>query len=94
MKFGVPFVLGDSAICLIDLNQRVMRSFIEEYLANPSQAVASAAQKVSGTDRFDAIDDEMIYKELATGEFRLYEEIIFSASADDLHRADFSRTVA
>lgn len=75
MKFGVPFVLGDSAICLIDLNQRVMRSFIEEYLANPSQTVASAAQKVSGTDRFDAIDDEMIYKELATGEFRLYEEI-------------------
>ncbi|MBE6217587.1 MAG: hypothetical protein E7124_06035 [Bacteroidales bacterium] len=71
-----------------------MHNFIEEYLDNPSQAIASAVQKVSGTDRFDAIDDEMIYRELATGEFRLYQEIIFSTSADDLHRADYSRTVA
>ena len=71
-----------------------MHNFIEEYLDNPSQAIASAVQKVSGTDRFDAIDDEMIYRELATGEFRLYQEIIFSTYADDLHRADYSRTVA
>lgn len=71
-----------------------MHTFIEEYLDNPSQAIASAVRKVAGTNRFDAIDDEMIYSELATGEFSLYQEIIFSTIADDLHRADYSRTVA
>ena len=71
-----------------------MCSFIEEYLANPSQAVASAAQKVSVIDRFDAIDDEMIYKELASPQFRLYEEIIACSENENTPHASGYAVVA
>lgn len=71
-----------------------MRNFIEDYLDNPSQAVASAADNRTQLDRFDNIDEDMIYKQIASPEFRLYEEIIFCMAADDLHLADSLRPVA
>ncbi len=70
-----------------------MRNFIEDYLKDPSQAVASAAGS-SSAPWYDSIDEEMIYRQIATPEFRLYEEIIFCCDADDLHAADTLRTVA
>lgn len=56
-----------------------MRTFIEDYLQNPSQAVANAK---SATSHLDA-DEEMIYAQLASPEFRLYEEIILSRESED-----------
>lgn len=70
-----------------------MRSFIEDYLSDPSQAIASAAASVSSA-WFDTIDEDMIYRQIGTPEFRLYEEMIFCSDADDLHVADSLRTVA
>lgn len=70
-----------------------MKNFIEDYLQDPSQAIASAAASASKAWH-DSIDDEMIYRQIATPEFRLYEEIIFCLDADDLHAADSMRTVA
>lgn len=50
-----------------------MKTFIENYLLDPSQAIANAR----GIDSWaDSIDDNMIYEQLASGEFRLYEEIV------------------
>ena len=53
-----------------------MNSFIEAYLNNPSQAIAEAHKAAAEKSWSDDIDDEMIYAQLATPEFRLYEQII------------------
>jgi hypothetical protein len=47
---------------------------------------------LESTDRFDAIDEDDIYTQISSGEFRLYEEIIFSNSAGESpHEENFSR---
>lgn len=71
-----------------------MNSFIEDYLQNPTSATASAQERSKGLSWASDIDDEMIYETLASGHFRLYEAIIFSASADDLLTRDSIRPVA
>ena len=50
-----------------------MKTFIEDYLLDPSQAIANARSINSWAD---SIDDNIIYEQLASGEFRLYEEIV------------------
>lgn len=58
----------------------LMKSFIENYLLDPSQAIADARQ-MSQTDSWsENIDEDQIYSQIASGEFRLYEEMIFSQS--------------
>ena len=51
----------------------LMKTFIEDYLLDPSQAIANARSIDSWSD---SIDDDMIYEQLASGEFKLYEEIV------------------
>ena len=53
-----------------------MCTFIEDYLNSPSAAIARAMNEQK--NRFNDIDEEQIFKQLASPEFRLYEEIIFS----------------
>mgnify|MGYP003290604583 FL=1 len=60
-----------------------MGTFIEEYLQDPSMAISSALEKLTETNRFEQVDDDAIYNELATGEFRLYEEIILSQLSEE-----------
>ena len=60
-----------------------MRSFIEDYLQNPGQAIAEARQNSDADSWYDNIDEEMIYAQIASPEFRLYEAMIFSQSAED-----------
>ena len=60
-----------------------MGTFIEEYLKNPSLAISSALEQLTETNRFEQVDDDAIYNELATGEFRLYEEIILSQLSEE-----------
>ena len=61
-----------------------MRNFIEDYLVNPSLAVAAAQNTPMGWT--EDIDEDMIYSQLASPEFRLYEEIIFPSSSEDSPR--------
>ena len=53
-------------------------NFIEEYLQNPSQAVANA--RMSANDRFSGINcpEDDIYTQLSSPEYRLYEQITLS----------------
>lgn len=53
-------------------------NFIEEYLQNPSQAVANA--RMSAKDRFSGINcpEDDIYTQLSSPEYRLYEQITLS----------------
>ena len=55
-----------------------MKSFIEDYLLNPSQAIADAALASRSLDWSDNIDEDLIYAQIASGEFRLYEDIVMS----------------
>ena len=56
----------------------LMKSFIENYLQNPGQAVADAAMMSQRLDWSDNIDEDLIYAQIASGEFRLYEDIVMS----------------
>ncbi len=53
-----------------------MRTFIDDYLQNPSQAISDACQRARL--KFDDLNfpEDKIYAELSSPEFRLYEEII------------------
>ena len=53
-----------------------MCTFIEDYLNSPSAAIARAMKEQK--NRFNDIDEDLIYQQLASPEFRLYEEIILT----------------
>ena len=61
----------------------LMRSFIEAYLLDPTQAIADACQTAQTDSWSDNIDEDMIYAQIASPEFRLYEAMIFSSQSDD-----------
>ena len=53
-----------------------MCTFIEGYLQNPSMAVSSAVKEAGSLLWADSIDDELIYEQISTPQFRLYEELL------------------
>ena len=55
-----------------------MKTFIEDYLQNPTEAISSALDRLNKTNKFEQIDDDIIYAQLNTGQFRLYEEMVLS----------------
>ncbi len=71
-----------------------MNSFIEDYLQCPTSAIASAQQRSQNLSWAIDVDEETIYDALASGQFRLYEEIVFSKSEGDLRGRDVIRPVA
>lgn len=52
-----------------------MRNFIEDFLSDPSKAVSDARLDLCSKPWYGQFDDDEIYKEMASPEFRLYEEI-------------------
>ena len=52
-----------------------MCTFIEDYLNNPSQAIINARPEVQSRFCDFEYDDEHIYSQISSPEFRLYEEI-------------------
>ena len=60
-----------------------MRTFIEDYLLDPVQAIADARNSAQTASWCDNIDEDMIYAQIASPEFRLYEAMIFSSQSDD-----------
>lgn len=71
-----------------------MSTFIEDYLNNPNAALAAALERSKSLAWTSEIDDEMVYDALASGQFRLYEAMIFSNDADGLHAKTPVRPVA
>ena len=59
-----------------------MSNFIEDYLKNPSFAVAEA--KSRPMNWAENIDEEMIYSQISTPQFHLYEAVIMTPSSGDL----------
>lgn len=53
-----------------------MCNFIKDYLENPSQAVMNA--KSCTENRRDDENEEHVYTQISSPEFRLYKEIVLS----------------
>ena len=62
-----------------------METFIEDYCQNPSKAIEKAQQTISDS-WYDNIDEDMIYAQIASPEFRLYEAMIFAPSVSETER--------
>lgn len=60
-----------------------MRTFIEDYLLDPVQAIADARNSAQTDSWCKNIDEDGIYAEIASAEFRLYEAIIFSQPSEE-----------
>ncbi len=58
-------------------NMTAMRTFLYDYLQNPSQAISDTCQRARYKFLDEDFDDDKIYAELSSPEFRLYEEMIF-----------------
>ncbi len=55
-----------------------MNNFIEDYLYNPTQAISAARERAAIRFRSVQYDEEQIYNEMASPEFRLYEAVVMS----------------
>ncbi len=66
-----------------------MRTFLYDYLQNPSQAIADACQRADYKFMNSDISEDMIYAELASSEFRLYEEMVLCEDSEPKQR-DFA----
>lgn len=53
-----------------------MYTFIEDYLQDPAGAVASAVKDAGSLLWAENINDAMIYEQISTPQFRLYEEML------------------
>ena len=62
----------------------IMKTFIEDYFRNPAQAIADARQTADTESWYDNIEEDMIYAEIASPEFKLYEAMILSPEVDEL----------
>ena len=52
-----------------------MCTFIEDYLSNPAQAILNALPDVESRFGDFEYDDDHVYSQISSPEFRLYEEI-------------------
>jgi hypothetical protein len=71
-----------------------MRNFIEGYLADPAQAISEARLGARQRFWYDEFDDDMIYKEIATPEFRLYQEVVMADESENFSRVSSLVSVA
>lgn len=60
-----------------------MCDFIEDYLRNPSAAISEALRRVREMNGSARFDDQLVYRQIASPEFHLYEEMIFCPSVDE-----------
>lgn len=60
-----------------------MCDFIEDYLRNPSATISEALRRVREMNGSARFDDQLVYRQIASPEFRLYEEMIFCPSVDE-----------
>ena len=71
-----------------------IHDFIEGYLSDPAQAVSDARNEADQRFWYDEFDDEMIYNEIASPEFHLYEEIIMADDKQNFSHAGRMVSVA
>jgi hypothetical protein len=60
-----------------------MNNFIEDYPGNKSRTLEAAKTEADTRRWFDEVDEEAIYSQLASPEFALYMEMLFSDAPED-----------
>lgn len=71
-----------------------MNNFIEDYLYNPAQAIASARERVDRRFSNVQYNEEQIYNELASPEFHLYEAVVMSDANENTPHTGIYAVVA
>ncbi len=71
-----------------------MCNFVEDYPGDKTQALANAKSMADRMNWCDNVDEDLICRELASGEFRLYMEMIFCDAAEDSPHANSYSVVA
>lgn len=71
-----------------------MNGFIEDYLNDPTTAIASAIKRSNDLSWTGEVDENQIYEALSSGQFRLYESIVFSPDPEDFLARNPIRPVA
>ena len=70
-----------------------MSNFVEEYPGNKAQVLASAIREAGERTWWNEIDDDLIYNQIASPEFKLYEEVIFSEAVNESRRSGVYSTL-
>ena len=71
-----------------------MCNFIEDYPGDKARTLAAAKSMADSMQWCDNVDDDLICRQLASGEFRLYMEMIFCDATEDSPRANSFSVVA
>lgn len=90
MQFGLHFDMGERTNKI----PWIMNGFIEDYLNDPTTAIASAIRCSNDLSWADEVDENQVYEALASGQFHLYESIIFSPDTEDFLARNPVRPVA
>ena len=75
-RLACPLSSGIGVTIMYHPISKIMYNFIEDYLACKTQALASAKKMADGMVWCADIDEEAIYSQIASPQFRLYEEIL------------------
>ena len=54
----------------------VMKNFIDDYLADKAQTIADAIESAGRMKWCETIDENVIYSQIESAEFRLYQEMV------------------
>ena len=73
---GLSFEIVPAKMNLTSQTTILMKTFIEDYLQNPAQAIANAQKSSNESSWADTIDEELIYSQIASPEFSLYQSIV------------------
>lgn len=65
-----------------------MNSFVEDYPADQARTLAFAIEEARKRNLCNEIDEDLVYRQIASPEFRLYEEIILCNPVEEF-QADF-----
>lgn len=71
-----------------------MRTFIEDYLNDPASALSNAIKCADSITWDIDIDENHIYEEIASPEFRLYEEVVMASINENTPHASGYAVVA
>lgn len=60
-----------------------MNNFVEDYPGTESRTIAAAKAEVDNRQWFDQVDEEEVYRQLSSPEYKLYLEMVLSDSMEE-----------
>lgn len=60
-----------------------MNNFVEDYPGAESRTIAAAKAEADNRQWFDQVDEEEVYRQLSSPEYKLYMEMVLSDSMEE-----------